>query len=239
MVPAHAQPVYQSIAPTLCDSTIADGDCWSVFKVAAVTSASIVYFESVPDSGYSLDNLAPAAPTNLVLVAGNLSWDESLAADFDYFTVYGSATADLSGATVLGYTTGTDRNIIGEGYNYLLVTATDFSGNESMPIVSDAVSGVSDAPRVFRLLGAAPNPFNPRTTIRFESPDARVVDLQIYDASGRLVRDLLRGQHVDVGDYEAEWNGKDEAGRTVAAGVYFYALRAGAESDVGRLVLLK
>jgi hypothetical protein len=89
-VPAHAETAYRADASTIGDSTIALGQYYSVFYVRAATASAPVFFDSPADSGWSLDNLAPAVPLNLVYAAGDLWWDESGAADFDFFTVYGS-----------------------------------------------------------------------------------------------------------------------------------------------------
>lgn len=73
-------------APTLADSTIALGSYNSGFLIRAATGAPAISFDSAADSGYSLDNLAPGAPSNFVYTVGLLTWNESSAADFDYFT---------------------------------------------------------------------------------------------------------------------------------------------------------
>jgi hypothetical protein len=238
-VPAFGDDAYQAVVPTLCDSTIAAGDCWSTFLVRAVTADPDLSFAAQPDSGYSLDNLAPGAPTGLLLSAGTLSWDEPRDADFDYFTVYGSDAPDLGDEAVrLGYTTGTGM-AVSAGYAYLLVTATDFAGNEGDAGVVESSTAVGVSPPVFRLHGATPNPFNPATTIRFVLPEACPVSLAIYDASGRLVRDVARDEPRGAGENGLAWNGRDEAGRSAPAGVYIYRLRAGAETATGRLSLVK
>lgn len=105
----------------------------------------------------------------------------------------------------------------------------------------DAATGVggSDTPVAFRITGAIPNPFNPMTTIRFELPSERRVDLKVFDASGRMVRELLRGVMYPAGRHSVEWDGRDESGRIASAGVYFCRLSAGAEEAIGRMVLLK
>jgi hypothetical protein len=64
-VPARGDAIYQYVAPTLCDSSISGGMCWSAFFVSAMTPDPLTYFDSPVDSGYSLDNLAPAG-THLV-----------------------------------------------------------------------------------------------------------------------------------------------------------------------------
>ncbi len=84
-----------------------------------------------------------------------------------------------------------------------------------------------------------PNPFNPRTTVRFELQGAANVDLTIYDAQGRRVKGLAAAEAIGEGSHQRTWNGKDDTGRTVAGGVYFCRLDAGHESQTIRLVLLK
>jgi hypothetical protein len=238
-VPAHGDAVYQSIVPTLCDSTISGGLCLSTFKVKAVTSGPMVYYESAPAAGYSVDNLAPAAPVIVGLAGGFLHWSDPVDEDFDYFTVYGSNTPDMAGAAPLGHTTGTNLDIVGSGYAFLLVTATDFAGNESDPAVTPSSTAVGDTPTVFRVSGAVPNPFNPSTEIRFDLPGDRAVQLRIYDAAGRSVRRLLQGEVLPAGSHAAAWDGRVDHGRTLSAGVYFYTLDAGTDNGRGRMVLLK
>jgi PKD repeat protein len=83
-----------------------------------------------------------------------------------------------------------------------------------------------------------PNPFNPATQITWTQPEAGRVELAIVDASGRRVRILVRGSYP-AGLHAAEWNGRDEAGRTMAAGVYFYMLDAGGAHLTRKMLLLK
>jgi hypothetical protein len=83
-----------------------------------------------------------------------------------------------------------------------------------------------------------PNPFNPSTVIRYELASPARVELQIYDLAGRLVRTLQAGDET-AGRHELSWQGRDEAGRPVATGVYLYRLRAGNEVETRRMVLTK
>ena len=108
MIPARGDPIYQFVAPTLCDST-SQGVCWSVFMVSATTQVPDLYFDSPPDSGYSVDNLAPGVPGNLRFQNPTLlEWNESCDADFDYFAIYGSGHEGLDETAVaIGQTTGT------------------------------------------------------------------------------------------------------------------------------------
>lgn len=83
-----------------------------------------------------------------------------------------------------------------------------------------------------------PNPFNPTTTITFDLAEAATVDLTVFDAGGRFVRRLDRGQRA-AGVHRITWNGTDERGEPVASGLYFYRLEMGGEVVSRKMVLLK
>jgi hypothetical protein len=235
--------LYQFVAPTLCDSTAAEGICWSVFMVRAHGSDSGTFYDAEPDSGYSVDNLEPSIPTGLHLAtATSLAWDPASDADFDYFTVYGSTANVLDpGAVVVGHTIGTSMDLTGHEHDYYLVTATDFNGNESEAAVVQRATGVGDLPvrHVYALENARPNPFNPRTTIGYSLAKEQRVFLRVYDLSGRLVRTLVNGELVSAGSHQAIWDGVDAGGHRVASGVYFYRLDAGDFEETKRMTLVK
>ena len=84
-----------------------------------------------------------------------------------------------------------------------------------------------------------PNPFNPSTTISFDLPQAAPARLAIHDVAGRLVRTLAGGEVLGEGRHEVVWNGRDDGGQLVAAGVYFYRLESGAFAETRSLTLLK
>ena len=83
-----------------------------------------------------------------------------------------------------------------------------------------------------------PNPFNPSTTIQFRVPDAGFVKLAIYGIDGQLVRSLV-ARHVEAGVHEAVWDGRDDAGRAVASGVYVYRLTSDRGVISRRMVLAR
>ncbi|TKJ41003.1 hypothetical protein CEE37_04885 [candidate division LCP-89 bacterium B3_LCP] len=85
----------------------------------------------------------------------------------------------------------------------------------------------------FALLGAYPNPFNPLTVLSFKLHDASIVNLAVYDISGRLVTTLVNGWR-DAGIHEVTF---DASG--LPSGVYLYRLTAGEFSDSGKMVLMK
>lgn len=95
-------------------------------------------------------------------------------------------------------------------------------------------------PQAFALQQNYPNPFNPSTTIAFSIPaDYRgYVSLRIYNMLGELVRELVAGE-LAPGQYQQVWNGVDNAGHTLATGLYVYQLRAGNFSATRKLLLMK
>jgi len=133
-VPARGNESYSVVAPTLCDSTSA-GTCLSVFVVTGLTSSPQTYFDSEPDSGFSADNLAPAAPQNLLaMVTASsrvmVSWDDVGDSDFNFYTIYRGLTSGFqpNASNRLGFATDAefDDSILEPGVYYYKVTAVDF-----------------------------------------------------------------------------------------------------------------
>jgi len=249
-LPATGYEMYSVVAPTLYDSTAA-GMHWSVFFISG--QARGIVYETAPDSGYSVDNLAPFAPSNVTASVVdqkvNLKWDDPIDADFQYFAIYRSTipgfdpkgTAPIKTLTSTSYL---DTEVIaGQNYYYRL-SAFDFAGNESaysaeLPVsittVSDRSSGV---PTVFALGQNYPNPFNPETAIQYQLPTPGDVTLVIYSSLGQQVRRLVdRSQpaayHVVV------WDGRDDSGKMLPSGVYFYRIESGKFTAMKKMVLMK
>jgi hypothetical protein len=104
---------------------------------------------------------------------------------------------------------------------------------------ASAVEPVPDEPAPPSAVGVScwPNPFRAEATLRFGSV-ATVGSVEIFDVGGRRVR-LLQASPVAGGVLEARWDGRDDSGRPVTPGVYFFSLRAGSEVVTGRLVRLE
>jgi hypothetical protein len=89
-----------------------------------------------------------------------------------------------------------------------------------------------------------PNPFNPSTEIAFALPEAGKVTLSIYALTGQLVATLVDGE-LPAGHHQLSWNGRNQFGTTVAAGVYLYRIvvqdRSGAAvfTESKRMTMLK
>lgn len=87
-------------------------------------------------------------------------------------------------------------------------------------------------------VGCFPNPFNPRTTVRFVLPTAGIARLEIIDLAGRAVRRLVAAD-LAAGAHDVRWDGRDDAGRAVAAGCYLARLEGGGAVAVTRLALVR
>ncbi len=84
-----------------------------------------------------------------------------------------------------------------------------------------------------------PNPFNPKTEIRFTLPMPTEVSLDVYDIAGRHVRSIVAGERMEAGDHVTAWDGHDGGGHRVSSGVYFYRLKTEEREAVRKMVLLK
>ena len=241
-VPAIGEEGYTAICPTLCDSTVEEGMCWTAVYLTAHTADPQMFYETAPDSGYSVDNLAPSVPENLHFADESLlAWDPPADADFRYFSVYGSESEAFDEtAVLLDHTIGTSFDVSSAPHVYYHVTATDFSGNEG---AAATISPLTDSdemePVVFALHANVPNPFNPKTVIRYDLPAPASVNLRVYDLAGRLVRVLLAEEARQAGRHEATWDGRNDAGRAAASGLYLYRLEAGGFTATKRMTLLK
>jgi endonuclease I len=101
--------------------------------------------------------------------------------------------------------------------------------------VTTAVGG-HDLLTSLRLRPAAPNPFVTSTSFAYELARSGPVTLGVFDVTGRRVRALASGATQAAGTHSLAWDGRDDAGAPVAAGLYFVRLEAGAERASRRVV---
>ena len=105
---------------------------------------------------------------------------------------------------------------------------------------ADMESGgdMTAVPGSFALIGNYPNPFNANTEIRLQLAKAGPVALTIYDVQGRLVRGLWSGL-LAAGAHQLSWDGRDEAGRAAATGIFLYRLQSVGQSETRKMLLLR
>ena len=98
---------------------------------------------------------------------------------------------------------------------------------------------VVDAVRKYSLDQNNPNPFNPVTTIEFEVARPGMVQLSVYDVTGRLVRNLVAREYPRPLRDSVVWDGRNEQGKQVPSGVYFYRIDAEGYTATRKMLLLK
>jgi len=185
--------------------------------------------------------------------------------DYDISTVLGfrvirngvnlTMLADLSTNTTF-----LDTNIpVTNDYTYTVRTVLIMSGGVSIPsneatiFVVETDDIINEIPNMTSLLGNFPNPFNPYTNIRFtvgamssstvnmgtrDMSLTHRVRINIYNLRGQRVRTLV-DDLLDSGNYEVVWNGRDDSGRLVSSGIYFYRMAANDFEETRKMLLMK
>ena len=133
-----------------------------------------------------------------------------------------------------------DAEVRDLGDEYELWLACASRGLAVLTVPYSDPTGVTEAgaPLNFKILSGEPNPFSENTTFHFSLTKSGPVNLEIFDIRGRLVRKLVNGS-LPAGARQTVWDGRDDASRDVASGVYFVRLKAGEEKAHGRVVLLR
>lgn len=128
-----------------------------------------------------------------------------------------------------------------------VAAALDWSFGGSVPAFCDnPCLSTTDAPdtggsvelSVNRLYQNEPNPFNPRTAVRFSVASREPVELRVFDVGGRLVRTLVE-RPMDAGLHTVVWDGTDNEGHRVGSGIYWTRLEVGDYASSMKMVLLK
>ncbi|MCI0692636.1 cohesin domain-containing protein [candidate division KSB1 bacterium] len=116
------------------------------------------------------------------------------------------------------------------------VQLTDIDGNIIVGVEERKIS-TSELPTEFRLLPNYPNPFNPATRLVYQLPKSDKVSLRIINILGQEIRTLVDGERP-AGSYEIIWDGRDNQGKRVAAGIYLAQFRAGSFVQTRKMLYL-
>jgi hypothetical protein len=238
---------YSYVVPTTGDS-IASSNPRTAFMVQARTVGGAQWWNSAPDSGYSVDNLAPLTPAPFTgqYAAGTatLHWAANTAADLGEYRLYRGSSAGFVPGPANLVVTQPDTGYVdaaGAAFYYKLC-AVDVHGNVSgfstlLPSGTVDVPGAA-LPRAVFLAPPAPNPARGATTLRFGLPRAARVELALYDQQGRRVRALLGGTQP-AGERAIVWDGSGDSGRALPAGLYFVRLATEGRTFVSRLAVIR
>lgn len=135
-------------------------------------------------------------------------------------------------------------------YDYK-IASVDFDGNVEETSVSDKTPRVlrvfyppleeEKTPLLsqFELIGNFPNPFNPKTTIAFETPKSANVKIEIFNVLGEKVRVLAENGESKIGRNTIVWDGKDDFGKFVNSGIFFYKVTYNGLEKIGKMLMLK
>ncbi len=111
----------------------------------------------------------------------------------------------------------------------------------NIPVTANVLStgnGNENEVTITALKGNYPNPFNPETTVYFSLKADSKVNLDIYNLLGQKVRTLANGL-LQKGNHSLKWNGKDDAGRNVGSGIYFYKMKTDNYTSIQKMILMK
>ncbi len=218
-----------------------DGDSDGIPDILDTTP---LFITGIPDAGEPLQYLVTGTATVDPLPAVNPSYNTATIntiAGVEYRLDGGgwSPAAADDGAfdgPVEGYTI--EVTVEAGAMQEIEVRAVNSVGNPSASSLY-TLDGVTDVPTARRTtLSARPNPFNPRTELRFRLAEAGPARLAIYDLGGRLVRRLADG-FFEAGENVRAWDGADDAGRALPSGQYQARLDAGRERVVLKLSLVR
>ena len=90
----------------------------------------------------------------------------------------------------------------------------------------------------FQIYFNYPNPFNPITTLHYDLPEDKMVNITIYDIMGNVVKNLLQSKQI-AGNKSIQWNATNDKNETVSAGIYLYTIDLGNFRKTKKMLLLK
>ena len=115
---------------------------------------------------------------------------------------------------------------------------TDHSETESIILEWLNLTDKELVPGTYIVSQNYPNPFNPSTTLRYSMSKGELVNIAVYDMSGRLVKGLLNG-YQNAGYNSIQWNATNNQGQSVSAGMYICIIKIGSYNTSKKMLLLK
>ena len=237
-IPALQQPQYVIAAPTISNAAPNE------FVITAHTTTPTVWYSGNPASGQSVDNIAPAQPTGFTAAYAsgqtNLQWTANTENDLGAYRLYRGASADFtpSPGNIIASQVATNYADVGPAGSYYKLSAVDVNGNESnfaLVTPQQTTDVGDDAPVVFALHGARPNPATGHElSVAFALPSPAPARLELLDVGGRRVVAREVGT-LGAGRHTVSLGG----GREVAPGIYWLRLIQGTNQQRMRVAVIR
>jgi hypothetical protein len=246
-LPAQRLEGYGYTATTPQDS-VHGSSGYFTYRISALTPNIDVFYDSAPDSGYSVDNLPPFRPAGLTAAwsagGAQLQWQPNPESDLEHYAVHRSEDPDFTPSPATLVATPTTNEFADPSPHptatYKLA-AVDKHGNPSAyaSVNMGAVTAVDGGrPGTTWLAIPYPNPARGPFDLRYGLARPGRVMVVVLDAQGRSVRTLADGERA-AGEATLHWDTRDESGAVVGAGLYWLDLRAGALHIVRRFALVR
>ena len=156
---------------------------------------------------------------------------------------FGSDEGDLSSGETDEIDVNFDTSNLDTGeYSCNIIVTDDLRNETYIPVTLTVNPTLADnelLPTVTQLNGNFPNPFFALTNIKYSLHEKGKVDLEIYNLKGQKVRTLVHDEQ-DAGFYNTIWNGKDDHGKPVSSGIFFYKFKVGSKfTSTKKMILMK
>ena len=221
---------------------------WEAYNEA---SASVLYADEIVRTGIShpiiltsLDGMVQSGD-ELVAYANGSVVGATRITDMDMPIVLAAwGSYDEYGVELPGYVEGDAIELrlysMSEGRELYVESdlSSGYYGVDPLTSGTGMVLTTSAVPMSYELMQNYPNPFNPSTSIGFSLPEAGHVAVNVYDMTGRLVSTLVNSV-LDEGAHVVNWNGYDNSGDVVSAGVYIYSLESSDMVMTKKMIFLK
>jgi hypothetical protein len=229
-------------------SLLASGDeiTWDLCAPGSPHSspATIQWVDSFFDITYELDNggtqVGGVPGSDVGHGLGFTLTDAAANPDVVSLSRAGAAQFTYAGGGVAGTLSTAGKRILYLGFDLADVPAGQLANLLSHALIALALPSAGEPtalPARLTLQPNQPNPFNPKTTLRFQAPASGLARLDVLDLRGRIVSSL--SVELTAGENAVTFTAVDAAGRALASGTYFYRVALNGETASGKMTLLK
>ncbi|GEM_PF-5352947 len=199
-------------------------------------------------------NMCQAAPTFTLTVTAD-PWDygtlyldgatssRTITKTYSYGNVAGLGATPYGNVAFVNWTE--NGNIVStvNNFGYMVLKNSSLVAHFKLIVgkevpINDQAKAASEIPTEFSIKQNYPNPFNPDTKIDFNIPKSGNVKIEIFNVLSQKVRTLV-DQEFNAGSYSATWNGRNDFGKQLSSGTYFYSIESGSFRMTKKMILMK